>query len=258
MKRALVAVALALLALAIPPRAFAQSQSTGPVTFHASTGTATDDLDVQVDVAGPVIQILTPVAGSVIGGTSTTINGTVNDFADFDGAMPGNTFQSATWALSDVQLGVRVLSGTVPVVDGHFTIPDLPLVIGFNAVTVSATDAVGFAGSNVTFFQVDPNAPAAALSNFHDGQATLFQNVPIDIDFAAPTTIVSVNGVADGRSFPAGGLASDVLDESLEFGTNTFELALQAAERRRRSRSRSTASNPPTPSRSRARRTRRW
>ena len=205
--------------------AVAASDGAGPLTFHATSNGATDDLDVLVDLAPPTLEILTPVTGSVIGGTTVTVTGTVVDYAGLSENTPGNAPRTLSWVLIDRSIGVGVADGNAPVIDGHFAIPDLPTLFGQNELVIRASDANGRTNTNSTVFTVDPNAPVATLTSFHDGETTLLQAVPVDLDFAAPTTLVSVNGVPDGRSFPAG-LASGVLDLPLVFGPNSFELEL--------------------------------
>ncbi|MEX2205977.1 MAG: hypothetical protein WEF50_07075 [Myxococcota bacterium] len=128
----------------------------------------------------------------------------------------------------DGQFGVEGIAGTAPVVDGHFVIPDLPLFVGENVLYVYASDAAGFTEAAALTFEVDPNAPAAALVGVLDGQAVLSQSLAVDLNFAAATTVVSLNGVADGRSFAAG-IAPDIFDLPLQLGANTFTLELESA-----------------------------
>ncbi len=124
-------------------------------------------------------------------------------------------------------LGVTA-RGRAPLSGGRFTIPDLPLGLGDNVIFFAAEDAgrnVGIGGLLVTS---DPSAPSARLVAPIDGQALLASRVLADLNFSVPSTIVSVNGVPDGRSFPAG-LAADVLDLGLNIGANPFSLEIATA-----------------------------
>ncbi|MEX2206809.1 MAG: carboxypeptidase-like regulatory domain-containing protein [Myxococcota bacterium] len=226
MPRLALALAIALLGAAPTARA----DNAGPFSFHADAGTAIDDLDLLVDATRPQVQFIAPLEGSRLGGTSTTITGNVTDLSTHPQDprnLPGNVFHTVDWFLKDGRFGPEVLWGSAPVVDGHFVIPDLPLLEGENALIVFARDAAGWYEGTTLVFDVDPNAPTAALVGVLDGQAVLSQSLSIDLNFAATTTVVSLNGVPDGRSFPAG-LALDAFDLPLALGPNTFTLELES------------------------------
>ena len=209
----------------------ARAQSIGPMTFRATTAAASDDLDLLVDVAPPRVQFAAPLEGSRLGATSTTITGTVTDASSnvpsISPDLPGNVFQTVEWELRDGEFGVQGVSGTAPIVDGRFVIPDLPLFLGANVLVVFPRDAADWSEPATLSFEVDPNAPAAALVGVRDGGAVLSQSLSVDLNFAFATTVVSLNGVPDGRSFPAG-VAPDIFDLPLALGANTFTLELES------------------------------
>jgi hypothetical protein len=202
---------------------------TGRTLFEASSGAASDTLEVAVDLEGPEVIVTSPPAQSVLGGGSVTFSGTVTDRYDFD-QPPGPSLPVMTeviWNVWDQAIGMVIQTGRVPLVDGRFTVPDLSLPAGEYLLEAGAMDAAGnvaFGGVTVTS---DPDAPALALVSPLDGEAVLAADVAVDLNFAAPTTIVAVNGAPDGRSFPAG-FAGGALTLSLAFGPNVFTLDVEA------------------------------
>lgn len=225
LRRTVVAVAACFALLAAAGPAAAQE---GPVDVVATHEGSTAVLPLLVDPFEPQVQILSPQSGSVVGGGTITITGTVED-AFYD-PPPDRTplFGEVTWRVQDANY-ITVGSGTAPVVDGRFTIPDVLLGTGNHSVFVQAVDAAGNQESAFLSITSDPAAPPVALVAPKDGQVLTAATTSVDLNFAAPTTLVSVNGVADGRSFPAG-FAADALTLTLEFGPNPVTLELQSSE----------------------------
>jgi len=222
---ALGAIVLALAALAARPAA--AQLFTGPIVLHASSGAATDTLPIVVDLQPPNVTITSPLYNSVIAGTTVTVTGTVTDAEDGAGTgAPRPVFAQLLWVATD-NAGLRLGNGSVPVVAGRFTIPNVALGTGPSAIEVTAVDEAGNVGGGSTLVTSDPNAPPVAVVSPLPGSATLDPSTSVDLDFAARTTLVSVNGVADGRTFSAG-IAQGILNVPLQVGANVVSLAFDS------------------------------
>jgi hypothetical protein len=222
--RTLGALVAGLVCLTVHP---AVAQTPGPVVLQATSGTASDSLPLVVDLAAPVVTVTSPISGSLIAGTMVTVTGTVTDAEDTSGTgAPRPVFSQVNWNVVD-GTGMQIGQGSVPVVSGQFTIPNLALGTGYNQVQVAALDEAGNIGFGATAVTTDPNAPPIAVVNPPPGSATLQSSTPVDLDFAAQTTLVSVNGVADGRTFTAG-LAPGALNVPLQVGANVVTLVFDS------------------------------
>jgi hypothetical protein len=205
--------------------------------LRATAGAAEDELALYAELdRAPEFEIVTPTAGSVVPGPTLSVTGTVHD----DGPLLGILH----YAVRDT-FGVMLGEGTVPLQpdppgapppprdstrsSARFTIPGLVLGIGFHTIELRFWDSLGQLGQGSTYVEVDPAVPAVALVSPRDGEALLEDTAHVSLNFAAPTTLVFVNGAADGRTFPAG-LASDVLALPLALGANAVQLDFTAAD----------------------------
>jgi hypothetical protein len=221
----LAAIVIALAALATRPAA---AQFTGPIVLQATSGAATDTLPMVVDLVGPTVTVTSPTLGSVIAGTTVTVTGTVTDAEDGTGlGAPRPVFSQVRWQAVDLNLSVLIAQGSVPLVSGRFTIPDIPLGTGTFQIGVVADDAAGNLGTGIADVTTDPNAPPIAVVSPPPGFATLDSSTPVDLNFSAPTTLVSVNGVPDGRVFPAG-FVEAALTVPLQVGPNLVSLVFDS------------------------------
>lgn len=186
-----------------------------PIRVVATQGAVTDTIEALYDPEKPRLFLESPIWGSVIGGNSVHVTGSVDEDV---------TIESIRYTVDHDNL--IVAEGSVKTVDGRFTIPDLFLPDGSSFVQIEARDLVGNFDREGIFLTADPSAPAVKVFPA-DGVAFLVDSTPVSLNFSVPTTIVSVNGVADGRSFPAG-LAEDVLTVPLGLGANPVELELDA------------------------------
>lgn len=210
------------LVLGAPGVAIAQQ---GLVEVVASHGGSSDSLRLLVDPVPPKIEILSPADGSTVGGNSVSLSGIATD-SDSDPAIRRTPlFGEARWSLRDEHF-IELDSGSTPIVEGRFTIPDLVLGSGSHRIEVTAVDSAGNVGSDLISLTSDPDAPPVRLIGIGDGEALLGSSASIDLNFAEPTTLVSVSGTPDGRSFPSG-LHQDVLRLPLEIGPNRFTLELE-------------------------------
>jgi len=197
----------------------------GLVEIVASHAGSSDSLRMRLDPIPPQIEILSPASGSVIAGYTVSVSGRAAD-ADSDPVTHRTPlFAEAHWRLRDESF-VELGSGSTPIVGGRFTIPDLVLGSGAHQLEVAAVDSAGNLGSHRIWLTSDPEAPPVRLIGIEDGEVLLSSSVSIDLHFAAPTTLVAVDGAPDGRSFP-GGLHQDVLRLPLEIGPNQFSLELE-------------------------------
>ncbi len=232
MKCALTIVATVLSVLVAHPLQGGASHNLGHVTYVASDARgATDELDVVFDPATPEVKITSPTEGSVVAGSTVTVTGTVTDGTDSVGGDRGSSpvFGEASFRVfsfgGTTSTTVKIGEGVVPVVDGRFTIPEVLLGRGQHLIGVTVPEA-GF-DSGVDGVQVtsDPEAPPVTLVRPRDGEALLTATTTVDLNFSAPTTLVSVNGTPDGRLFPAG-LAVNALTLPLALGPNPFVLKI--------------------------------
>ena len=224
--------AIALLAgLAGAPLAAAQSpvgavslDATHDGTFHVGVE---DSLEVVVDRLAPEIEIISPANEAVVGSNHVTVTGVVNDYVDPALQVPGASpvFGEILYEALDAN-GFTIETGSVPVVGGRFTIPGVTLGFGAHIIAVSAIDAAGNRRDHEMVVHVDPN-PEVTLVGAVDGQAFLTSQVTLGLDFAAATTLVSVNDVADGRTLGPG-LVPGALTVPLELGPNPVRLLLEA------------------------------
>jgi len=209
------------IAIALP--AAAQSGLQDIVASHEG---ASDQVQLLRDTTVPEIQITSPLDDSVIAGNAVTVSGTAADLLPTLPPEATPLFGEVFWSVEDESF-VTIGSGTAPIVDGRFTIPDIVLGTGRHSIIVQALDSAGNGEPDAVSLTSDPDAPLVALVGIADGEAVLTSSVAVDLNFAAPTILVSVNGVADGRSFPAG-LAPDALALPLAVGPNPVTLELDA------------------------------
>jgi len=211
----------------VPGVAIAQQ---GLVEIVASHAGSSDALRMRVDPVAPQIEILSPADGSVVAGNTIRVSGIASDSdsdSDSDPAIRRTPlFGEAHWSLRDEHF-IELDSGSAPIVEGRFTIADLVLGSGSHRIEVTAVDAAGNVGSDLISLTSDPEAAPVRLIGIEDGEALLGSSASIDLNFAEPTTLVSVSGAPDGRSFPSG-LHPDVLRLPLEIGPNRFILELES------------------------------
>jgi len=219
-----------LLSPCLPEGCGAGAVTGGRFRLRGTSGGIQHELAVAADVAQPIFGDFSPSSGSVVAGNVVSFTGTVSD--------KGPLLDSVAYAVTDelgatlaegfVPLEVEEIAGSPPEYRGRFAIPDLVLGDGLHFVALTAWDAIGkrtalSAGSE---FTVDADAPAVTLADPPDGSAFTEAEVPVSLNFGAATTLISVNGVPDGRSFPAG-IATNVLTLPLAFGPNVFQLEVQ-------------------------------
>jgi hypothetical protein len=191
----------------------------GEIELLATAGSATASLPFVLDDSFEVETTVTsPADGSVIAGGSVTVTGTA--------ASPLPLFGEALYRVRDESF-VLLEEGTVPLVEGRFTVRDVVIGAGPHCIEVFTIDAGGNRGFAGTCVTSDAAAPAVTLVSPRAGEALLAAEASLDLNFAAPTTLVSVNGVPDGRSFGAG-LQIGALTVPLAFGANPFTLELDA------------------------------
>jgi len=218
---------LALIATLVASVGAARAQ-TGQIDLEAFHEGEMDAISVVVDHAEPEIFVQSPVPGSTIAGNVVTVTGTVQDLVDFGQPGLGGSplFGEIRYIVLDDSF-VQIGSGSAPVVEGRFTLRDLVLGAGSNRIIMVVTDAAGNNGDTSVEIEVDPAAPEVALVQPLNGEALLVDTVDVDLSFSAPTTIVSVNGAADGRAFGAG-VALGALTLPLALGANPVTLELDA------------------------------
>ena len=204
---------------------------TGAVILQAQQGDASDSLEVVIDQQGAEIAITSPLEGSVVAGNAVTLTGTVQDrLSEFSFGQDGSPlFGALLYRVRDAS-GVTLLEGRTPLVDGRFSAPDVLLGSGEHGIELQVLDAAGQFGFAETTVTSDPDAPPVTLVDPQDGEALLVEAAELDLNFAAPTTLVSVNGVADGREFSAG-LHPGAISVPLALGANPVTLALESEGR---------------------------
>ena len=225
-------VAVAWLLLA-PLAAQAQfgSASEGTVQFFvthsgANHQGANELLDIVMDARLPQVTVTSPPFGAAVGGTAITISGTVADsvFDEFSGPEEGSVFGELYWQITNS--GGIIGSGTVPILQGRFVVPDVPVGLGNHSYFLVARDGAGQTGSVFRSFVV-ADEPDIFLVGLEDGQAVTDESISLDIEFSADMTLVAYQGSADGRFFTAG-VHEDVVSAPLSLGPNTFLFALNA------------------------------
>jgi hypothetical protein len=216
----LLAALAAFLIVAGPP-AWAQQ---GFVELEARHDGASDTIRLLVEQQGPQIHVTSPTSGSVVAGNVVTISGTAADRYSEDSEDLAPLFGALRYRVLD-ENHLEISAGEAFVAGGRFTIPDVVLGSGFHEISIEAVDSAGIDGG--AFFEVtsDPSAPVVALVGPRDGDAVIASSVGLDLNFAAPVTLISVNGSPDGRSFPAG-LAEDAVTTSLTLGANVVTLVV--------------------------------
>jgi hypothetical protein len=220
---AIAAVLAGLMPGLVPGVAIAQQ---GLVEIVASHAGSSDSLRMLLDPVPPQIEILSPADGSVVAGNTISLSGIATD-SDSDPAIRRTPlFGEARWSLRDEHF-IELGSGSIPIVGGRFTIPDLVLGSGSHRIEVAAVDSAGNVGRDVISLTSNPEAPPVRMIGTEDGKALLSSSASIDLNFAAPTTLISVSGAPDGRSFDSG-LHQDVLRLPLELGPNRFTLEFEA------------------------------
>ena len=205
----------------------AGGQAVGPLTIEGTHLTATDSLPVFIDRSPPVVQFTSPVNNSTIAADFVTVTGVARDarsqFTSDDGILLGD----AEYTVRDSNF-VAIGQGTVPLVDGRFTINNIPIGQGEHRIEVRITDAAGLVETGSLRVVSDPGAPGVFPVSPRDGESVFGDVVAVDLNFLEAATIVSVNGLPDGRSFPAG-LALDAISVSLQPGPNTIVLEVDFA-----------------------------
>lgn len=189
----------------------------GEVVVRVETDTgAVGALPIRIETGLPAVEIAKPVSGSVVRANAVTISGTASDDV--------HLFGRARYFLFNDEIGV-IGSGSVPVVNGRFVLSDLAVDEGRQCVTVTALDAAGNSEGDLTCFTVDTSGRLVSLASLRDGQTVVGSTLAVSLDFAVPLTLVSVNGVADGRAFAAG-LAEQAISVSLAPGPNVITLVV--------------------------------
>lgn len=183
-----------------------------------STDGGIASLAIEAETDTPVISILSPLDGSIVSGGSITVTGAASD--------DGRLFERVRYEILDDTFAV-VDQGVSPLVGGRFTIPEIPLASGPHCVVVTAFDAAGNREGSLTCVTIDASAPIVQLVSPRDGEGVLASSVSIDLNFAVAGTILSVNGVPDGRTFGVG-LARDALILPLVPGANTISLVVDS------------------------------
>ena len=212
--------AFSLVAIAVPA---ARAQQ-GFVDLEARHDGASDTIRLLVDRQGPQIDVTSPARGSVVAGNVIAISGTATDRYSEDSDDLAPLFGALRYRVLD-EHHLEISAGEALVAGGRFTIPEVVLGEGPHEIEIEAFDSAGNGGG--AFFEVtsDPSAPTVALVGPRDGDAVIASSVGLDLNFAAPVTLVSVNGNPDGRSFAAG-LAEDAVTASLVLGANVVTLVV--------------------------------
>jgi large repetitive protein len=138
-----------------------------------------------LDTTPPVVAILQPAAGGVLGTRSVDVAGTATDA---------------------FLVGVRV-GGVDAVVDGNlWSLPVVPLAEGENTLTVTARDAVGLVSTATVTLESDTGAPAITIlesgSPFPDG--TVFRRPVLPTWSATDATALVVEGRLNGQPTASG------------------------------------------------------
>lgn len=156
---------------------------TGPHTIVASIadlvgneGTDTEPLNVIVDVAAPVVEILTPVDGSYQNVATVEISGTVTDDGPID--------------------RVELDGDPIELVDGAFSVQKT-LGAGSNLFTVVAVDMTGRPGLDSVVVRLDGDAPVLTIDEPTDGQLSNVPTIRVTgrADDPAGIALVAVGGV---------------------------------------------------------------
>ena len=189
---------------------------------------SSDDLKVFLDSRPPDIVITSPVDLSTVGTGLVTVTGTaVDPIFDQSPADDGFLFGTLLYRVRDENF-VTIGEGSAPIVNRQFSIQDIPLGTGDFLIEVRATDAAGLVGFRTVRVTSDPSAPAVVAVRPRDGQNVDVATANVDLNFSAiSTTLVSVNGVADGRVFGQG-IAPAAISVPLEFGPNTISLEVES------------------------------
>ena len=148
-------------------------------------GSASASVSVTLDTTPPVVTITSPVDGALVVGTPVTVTGTVTD------ASPITSF--------------TVNGSPVTLSSGAF-ITSVPLALGANPISASATDAAGNTGSAaISVTRATP--PTISITSPANGLLT--RNTPVSVTgnvSGSPPLSVNVNGVGatvGGSSFSA-------------------------------------------------------
>jgi hypothetical protein len=209
------------------PPGFANLPEAGFAAVRAFLGSVSSSLSLFLDRSPPEVSITSPVAGSILAGNGVTVIGSVKDRAFSSGfADASPIFGSLSYRVTD-SLGAEIAGGEAALHEGSFAIDDLALGEGLHCVAVTALDLGGNVGADEACFTTDPNAPAVTLVSPLDGTSLLETAIPVTLNFSTLTTLISVNGASDGRSFGAG-LASDVISLPLAMGANPTRLIFDA------------------------------
>lgn len=159
-------------------------------------GTASDAVAVTVDTTPPVVTIVVPEPGALTAAASLVVSGTVAD------ASP---------------IASVLVNGVAAALDGDAFSAEVPLALGENEITATATDAAGHVGAgSVVVTRGVP--PAISISAPADGFETLEETVTVtgSVQGTAPLD-VAVSGtpaIVSGESFLATvplGLGSNTL-----------------------------------------------
>jgi len=194
---------------------------TGPVQMVATQGEAVDTIGVLWDEEPPEALVLSPPVGSVLAGDTVTATVRVEEIGS---SLYGQLDYTLTMREGFVDIVVD--EGSAPIVEGRATLADLPVGMGSHRIRLTARDSAGRRDFASRSFTIDPDAPAVSLVSPRDGEALTVDAAPVDLNFATATTLVRVNGVADGRTLGPG-LVRDALTLPLVPGENTFALALE-------------------------------
>lgn len=156
---------------------------TGPHSIVASIadlvgneGTDTEPLNVIVDVAAPVVEILAPVDGSYQNVATVEISGTVTDDGPID--------------------RVELDGQPIDLVDGAFSV-QRTLEAGSNLFTVVAVDMTGRPGLDSVLVRLDGDAPVLTIDEPTDGQLSNVPTIRVTgrADDPAGIALVAVGGV---------------------------------------------------------------
>ncbi|MFC1933725.1 Ig-like domain-containing protein, partial [Chloroflexota bacterium] len=164
-------------------------QSGGPVTISAQVGTKTGESDLTIlpDTLAPVIKITTPSDGLVIGSTSLTVIGTIDDLS-----------VTARASAEVVVNGVATnLSPDPDATSGNFS-QAVTLNVGTNTIKVRATDAGSRTGVSATkTVVVNPVKPTITITSPAEGSITNSTTVTVTGTIVGGTSAtLRVNGVA--------------------------------------------------------------
>jgi Carboxypeptidase regulatory-like domain/Bacterial Ig-like domain/Peptidase M15 len=161
-----------------------------------STGrTSSSSITVAVDQTAPFINVEHPLAGSITSASSIDIRGVVND------AVEGLTNSKEPIVTIKVGNGAPI---TAQVSDRYFLATNVPLKVGGNAITVTATDAMGnVRSSQINVTRVLGSTDRLTLMSGNN------QKGPTNAQFAKPLSVIALG--KDGNPIANMAVTFDIL-----------------------------------------------